>query len=317
MSNNYNILNNIRKIMRLVIVSHDFKTAYEGILLCAEKTELYKQPFGCLLISKGGLGKTTLCKTIVKKHPITNKIENNIKKLIVPVFYIEIPSPATVKSVASAMLSALHDPAPFAGNTAQLNHRLITLLKACETKLIFLDEFHHLFDLQTSTKRMNTVVCNWIKTLVNETGICFCLVGLPEFESLLKIDSQLARRFSQTFILNPLKIDKINELGTLHAFLQQITLNVEKNLNISFEPSLTSQLLALQIYIATSGYHAYLMLLIENCLFQVINNGEYIVTIDNFIMAWDQGITSYVTKIRGNPFKLDMASISTKIKEFR
>lgn len=98
-----------------------------------------------------------------------------------------------------------------------------------------MDEFHHLFDLQTSAKRMNTVVCNWIKTLINETGICFCLVGLPEFESLLKMDTQLARRFTYSFILNPLKINN-NQYSTLHAFLNQIENNIHSKLNIRFAP---------------------------------------------------------------------------------
>lgn len=314
MNNQQQNIEKIEIIMRSIIVSEEFDAAYKGILLCTEKNAVYAKPFGCLLLSKGGLGKTTLCKAIVKKHPKYIKTENNINKTIIPVFYIEIPSPATVKSVASSMLKALNDPAPFSGTTAQLNHRLVTLLKACETKLIFMDEFHHLFDLQTSTKRMNTVVSNWIKTLINETGICFCLVGLPEFESLLKIDTQLARRFTHSFFLKPLKIQKINEFGTLHAFLHQVEKNIESKLNIKFEPPLSNQLLALQIFIATSGNHAYLMLLIENCLYQTINNEQIIIKTTHFAKAWQEGITAYASKISTNPFLLDMVALSSKIR---
>lgn len=316
MNNKQANIEKIETIMRGIIVSEEFDTAYKGIMLCTEKNVMYKKPFGCLLLSHGGLGKTTLCKAIVKKHPTYIKTENDINKTIIPVFYLEIPSPATVKSVASNMLKALNDPAPFAGTTTQLNHRLITLLKACETKLIFMDEFHHLFDLQTSTKRMNTVVCNWIKTLINETGICFCLVGLPEFESLLKMDTQLARRFAHSYILNPLKIKKINEFGTLHAFLHQIEKNIESKLDLKFEPSLSNQLLALQIFIATSGNHAYLMLLIENCLYQTINDEKKIIKTTHFAKAWQEGITAYVSKISTNPFLLDMATLSSKIRAY-
>lgn len=308
------ILNKIKKFMEIIVVSNEFDEAYKGILLCSEKTKAYKQPFGCLLLSKGGLGKTTICRTIVKENKPFYRSDNYFKKHIIPVFYIEIPSPVTVKSVASCMLQALNDPAPFLGNTAELNYRLVTLLRECETKLIFMDEFHHLFDLQTSTKKMNKVVCNWIKTLVNETNICFCLVGLPEFESLLKVDSQLARRFSKTFILNPLRIDKVNECGTLHLFLMQISKNVEYFLNIRFDPPLNNALLSLQIYIATSGYHAYLMLLIESCIYQVVNNEQDIITTDHFSVAWEEGVTAYVSRIKANPFKLDMATLSTALR---
>ena len=58
------------------------------------------------------------------------------------------PSPATVKSVAGMMLKALNDPAPLSGTTAQMTERLCYLLKLCETELILMDEFHHLFDMQ-------------------------------------------------------------------------------------------------------------------------------------------------------------------------
>jgi len=314
MNNTHLILEKIKKINNIVVISQEFEAAYKGILLCSEKNYIYKKSYGCLLLANGGLGKTTICNSIVRKNPPYEKIENNIKKTIIPVFYLEIPSPATVKSVASSMLKALNDPAPLKGTTTQLTYRLIYLLKECETKLIFMDEFHHLFDLQITTKRMNTVVCNWIKTLVDETKICFCLVGLPEFSPLLKIDSQLARRFSHSFYLNNLSINKLNEYGTIHAFLEQIEIYIAHNLEINFEPTLTNQLLALQIYVATSGNQAYLMLLIENCIFRVLTRGSNIITREDFVNAWDEGITSYVSKTIVNPFHLDISSLSTKIK---
>ncbi|HAV5768656.1 TPA: AAA family ATPase [Acinetobacter baumannii] len=315
MNNTHIILEKIKKINNIVVISSEFEAAYKGILLCSEKNYIYKKPYGCLLLGNGGLGKTTICNSIVRKNPSYEKIDNDIKKTIIPVFYLEIPSPATVKSVASSMLKALNDPAPLKGTTTQLTYRLIYLLKECETKLIFMDEFHHLFDLQKTTKRMNTVVCNWIKTLVDETNICFCLVGLPEFAPLLKIDSQLARRFSHSFYLKNLTINKINEYGTMHAFLEQIEINIARNLDITFEPALTDQLMALQIYTATNGNQAYVMLLIENCVFQALKKGNNIITILEFINAWNEGITSYVSRTIVNPFHLDLSSLSAKIRK--
>lgn len=107
MNNQQENIDKIETIMSCIVVSEEFDSAYRGILLCAEKNAIYDKPFGCLLLSNGGLGKTTLCKAMVKKHPRYIKTENDIKKTIIPVFYLEIPSPATVKSVASSMLKAL------------------------------------------------------------------------------------------------------------------------------------------------------------------------------------------------------------------
>lgn len=81
MNSDQNILDKINKIMQLVIVSSEFNTAYKGILLCAEKNKTYAQPFGCLLLAKGGLGKTTLCQTIVKSIPLLIGLRRDLRSL--------------------------------------------------------------------------------------------------------------------------------------------------------------------------------------------------------------------------------------------
>ncbi len=48
---------------------------------------------------------------------------------VVPVFYIQIPSPATVKSVAGMMLKALNDPAPLSGTTSTDDRTFVLSLK--------------------------------------------------------------------------------------------------------------------------------------------------------------------------------------------
>lgn len=70
----------------------------------------------------------------------------------------------------------------------------------------------------------------------------------------------------------------------------------------------------MQIYVATNGNHAYLMLLIENCLYQTIDNELVIIKTEHFAKAWQEGITAYVSKLSTNPFLLDMATLSSKIR---
>ncbi|MFN3246660.1 MAG: hypothetical protein ACK42K_08175, partial [Leptonema sp. (in: bacteria)] len=57
------------------------------------------------------------------------------------------------------------------------------------------------------------LIASWIKNLVNRTGITFCLVGLPEFESIIKDDTQLARRFPLSFKFRNLQYSP-NKNGT-------------------------------------------------------------------------------------------------------
>lgn len=220
------IIHTISQLNTIKIVTEDFDHCYQGILRCVEQTSQLQEPHGCLLIAEGGLGKTTICRAIMNKYPPQQKLENDYLKQVTSVFYVAVPSPVTVKSIAGIMLAALNDPNPFSGTTAQMTIRLCQHLKTSETKLIFLDEFHHLFDMQKTSKKINTTVCNWIKTLVDQTGICFCLVGLPEFIDLLQIDTQLARRFAHKFKIKPLWTGILNQNDFLGSFLKTLSENI-------------------------------------------------------------------------------------------
>jgi hypothetical protein len=81
MNSDQNILDKINKIMQLVIVSSEFNTAYKGILLCAEKNKTYAQPFGCLLLAKGGLENNALPNYCEKASPISIGLRRDLRSL--------------------------------------------------------------------------------------------------------------------------------------------------------------------------------------------------------------------------------------------
>ena len=303
-----------KKLNNMVITSSEFTKAYDGITSCSAHTKAYQKPMGSLLIAEGGLGKTTLSQSILKKNPGYEKQEDGYTKRVVPVFYIQIPTPATVKSVAGMMLKALNDPAPLSGTIAQMTERLCYLLKLCETELILMDEFHHLFDMQKVSRKMNIDVCNWIKTVTDSTNISSCLIGLPEFAPLLQIDSQLARRFPLTFKLSRLNIGSTQSPGTLYGFLSQVEKNVEKRLALKFLPRLINPLFVLQIYASTKGYHHYIISLIREALLFALLADSDVITQQYFSLAWDKGITSYTNMTTQNPFHMDTSELVQRMK---
>jgi hypothetical protein len=107
MISNQSIYEHVSQLNEIVITSNEFMQAFNGIQQCAERSIAYKEPIGSMLLAKGGLGKTTLCNTIVSQMPRSIKIEKDRKKTIIPAFYVEVPSPATVKSLAITMLHKL------------------------------------------------------------------------------------------------------------------------------------------------------------------------------------------------------------------
>lgn len=312
--NQSEIINTISKLNTINIFTNDFNYCYHGILRCMEQTIQLKKPHGCLLLAEGGLGKTTICRAIMNQYPPQKISEKDYLKQITTVFYVAVPSPVTVKSIAGIMLAALNDPNPFSGTTAQMTIRLCQHLKTSETKLIFLDEFHHLFDMQKTSKKINTTVCNWIKTLVDQTEICFCLVGLPEFLELLQIDTQLARRFAHTFKINPLWSSTLNQNDFLGHFLKTLEISINQKIGISFQPPLNESILKLQIYVATQGNHSYVMKLVNESIRFTLENERHTVSSQDFANAWDTGITSFTSLSKINPFNLTNAELASKIK---
>ncbi|MCH7333987.1 TniB family NTP-binding protein [Acinetobacter modestus] len=313
MKNDNTLFEAISYLNDLVITSDEFMKAYKGIQQCAERSVAYKEPIGSMLLSEGGLGKTTLCHAIIAQMPRSTKIEDDRKKNIIPAFYVEVPSPATVKSLAITMLNKLGDPSYDIGTTKYLTSRLTYLLLQCETKLVFLDEFHHLFDRKLTSTRMNITVGSWIKTLVNETGISFCLVGLPPFADLIQVDTQIARRFPFHYKLSPLTLGKKDTYGTIYLFLHEIA-NKAFEHNTRFEPELDSDLLGLQIFAATKGYHSYVMSLVRESIVIALKENRSIVTQNDFSQAWELGITLFISDFKQDPFSMPFAKLIARIK---
>lgn len=311
---NLSIYERIAPINRFIVQHPDFNHAFYGIKECMHKSIIYQEPIGSILNANGGHGKTLLCKALISQMPSFKKINDGYEKTIIPAFYAQIPSPASVKSVASMLLKELGDPNPAFGNTTQMTLRLCHLLKQCETKLVFLDEFHHLFRFQKTTTKLNITVCDWIKSLVNETKISFCLVGLPQFIPLLEMDSQLARRFQYQYQLNSLSYGSYNSEGVLFKFMKEVEKQVTHRCQISFETRLDSSLFILQMYAATTGNPAFIMSLVKDSILFALKDSREIITSHDFSQAWQQGTSAQVSLTKSNPFQMSRSTLASQIR---
>jgi len=304
------LVQRVSQLDKFIIQHAAWSKAFSGIQECVVKSAAYRDSMGCLLLAEGGLGKTTVCRAIMHQMPLSNRVEQRIEKTIIPAFYAEIPSPATIKSVAANLLAKLHDPNHLAGTTAHMTARLVRLLAECETRLVFLDEFHHLFDIQKTTTHVNTQVCNWIKSLVNATNVTFCLVGLPKFAPILSIDSQLARRFPLQFELGPLHPGNAQMQGSLLPFLAQLKWQLLERLQLQAVPQMDRVDVAVQIFAATSGNPAFIMSLVKEAVLCALRMNASELTLDNFATAWDTGLTAKVSLCSENPFRMSPGQLA-------
>ncbi len=157
------------------------------------------EPEGLLIQGETGAGKTTIIKLYMKDYPRTYAEETTT----VPVLYARVPTPATCKQLVTKLLEAIGDPAAERGTQISQTLRLKKYLEVCKVELLVLDEFQHFQD-RDSQKVLKTV-SDWLKLLMEETGIPIVLIGLPYSHTILDThgNEQLKRRFATRLTLGP------------------------------------------------------------------------------------------------------------------
>lgn len=233
-----------------------FKKLHRDICECQEMSRLANEPQCMSLEGVTGAGKSTLVRDYAATFPHLEEEEGTR----IPVFYLETPSPVTVKGMAATMLARLGDPAAHRGTLWSMNFRLIKLMIACQVELAILDDFHHLIDKETN--RILEQVSDWLKVLIKETGVTFLVVGIEgKVERILNANAQLSRLFAVRETLEPFSYDPADEasIQTFARFVQY----VEKVIEMPLPRSLPRLELLYRLHYATDGVVGNLMNLLR------------------------------------------------------
>lgn len=307
-----NSISNIEKLSKLksFISNYDeFSFALNGITECMHLSIATNKPVCSLLLGAGGVGKSTIGLVLKNRHKPFTEIKNGFEKRCIPVFYLPVPSPITIKSLTIRMLEELgcNDQK---GTSEQLNYRLRILLKECETKLILLDEFHHIYSTTAKKNRTSENVANWVKTLADESKISICLIGLPDLQINLFLDTQLARRFSHVFLLPTLSLISKDKAATLIISLSQLEKFIYQQFNLNFSYPLFSDDLSKRIYLATSGFQAYIIELIYHSCLTALNDNRSTISINDFDHAYSKKGILYKPMTKKSIFSLTPIEIT-------
>jgi hypothetical protein len=241
-----------------------------------------------------GAGKSTLVQDYAALLP---RIEEEDGTRI-PVFYLETPSPVTVKGMASTMLSRLGDPAAHRGTLWSMNSRLIKLMIACQVELTILDDFHHLIDKQTN--RILEQVSDWLKVLIKETGVMFLVVGIEgKVEQILEANSQLSRLFAVRETLTPFRYDP----GAEHLILQfaRFVQYTETAIETPLPETLPRLELLYRLHYATDGVVGNLMNLLRYAAMMARQQGKTTIDLPILAAAFDKRLARHL-KGKVNPF---------------
>lgn len=302
-----------------IYVSHQgMVQAIEGILECISWSDHSKEPKGALVTGEGGAGKTTICQVILKRFPPATVTIDDALVNTVPAFYSSVPSPCSIKSLASNMLEQLGDPAPGKGTAYSLTNRLCKLLVECKTKVIILDELHNLVPTKGRAQSRAGDVCDWIRSLMNNAKVMICLVGTPSCESILQeSDGQMSRRFAHRYRLNDLSCGTATKPGELTGFLQHLTAEYAAKLVFTGMPDFSSHDLSGKMWAATAGRPAFITLLLQKAALYVLAAGRTSLTVDDLAHAFDSGITLDVAKTKKNPFHMSAYELGGAVLAFR
>jgi Cdc6-like AAA superfamily ATPase len=244
------------------------------------------------LTGLSGVGKSTLVKDYADAFPRTI----TQTRTIIPVLYVETPSPVTVKSMCSTMLDALGDPAAFKGTVLSLNHRLIGFIHDCDVELIILDEFHHLID--SKTNRILEQVSEWMKSLIKKTGKSFLVVGIEgQVEIILRNNPQLSRHFPLREKIHPLVYEP-----TLENEFVQFVVRAEKVLGMHLTNKMPRAELLYRLHYASDGIIGHIMNLMRSAAMKARDEGHETIEEVDLSSAFERRIAKVLWK-KVNPFE--------------
>lgn len=272
-----------------------FNELHALIQECLEITEEAGEPQCLCLSGRWGVGKSTLVETYAEAFP-RYETEYGTK---IPVFYMETPSPVTVKGMAAAMLEELGDPGAHSGPLWSMNSRLVNFIRDCEVRLVILDDFHHLIDCETN--KILQKVSDWLKVLIKCTRVPFLVVGIDgQVDQILKANKQLSRLFIHK-TLTPFIWDT-REKKHIEEFAQFISY-AEHILDMKLTDELSKPDILFRLHYATDGIINNIMNLFRKAvrLSTAENDGQRVVALKNLSDAYIERLLDHINK--PNPFR--------------
>lgn len=143
-----------------------------------------------LIVGDSNNGKTTLIRRFVDLHGVSYVNEDGDP--VRPIVLTEAPTSADEKSLYISILERFMTPYRPTDPIAKLRYQLIHLMRACQVRMLIIDELHSVL---TGTTVKQREVMNALKLLCNELCIPIVGVGTRDAVRVLHTDPQHASRF--------------------------------------------------------------------------------------------------------------------------
>lgn len=298
------------KTFKTFTIEHPrFKHAVDAIMDSIESTAEMDDSGSAMLLGQPGTGKSRVCRRVQELLGPTRDEERESGLVhLIPCLYCPVPGNATTHKLSLTMLYKLGFRSTVRDNGILL-YSVVTLLKTCETKLVIIDEFQQLAD--KGADKTKASMCDWVKTLLNESGIAGLLVGTPSFEAIVDDNDQLSQRYPHR-----IRLDNFSYDGPDHRpetewriILGKFSSEMIKLGELTRYVYLADDYFSLATYVFTGGNMRGLRLLLYAAFRRSLIRGDHELTRGDFIKAADDVV--FKSRIRPdiNPFTVEATDL--------
>ena len=218
-----------------------------------------------LLVGSTNNGKTMIVNSFCRKHPATDDL--NADNIVVPVISIQAPPVPDEGRLYNNILEkvfALYNPKEHA-SIKQM--RVINILKEIGTKVLVIDELHHILSDTLNKQRR---FLNVLKFLSNELQIPLIGVGTKEALRAIQSDPQLENRFEPVVL----------PLWRLNNDFKKLLASFEALLPLRKQSTLASNHMASRLHMLCEGTIGELSTILSSAAILAIEQGKEQITIE-------------------------------------
>jgi hypothetical protein len=281
-----------------------FAKAVKRLRQAFKYAHISPEPIGLAILGESRSGKSRVVEELEKDHPRTRTEEG----AVVPIVRMVTPSNPAVGGMASLMLKELGDPDWAKGTVAQLQGRLVDMVKDCMVRMIVLEEFQHLVD--SATQKVFYNVANWLKTLVEPTKVALVVCGLESSLPVLLQDEQFTGRLGAPLFMPRFDWEKDDQREEFVAILEGYNDAMAAYFKL---PKLHGEDMSFRLWCASGGLVGLLAKLLRQIVWNACDAERSVIKLSDFAIADAECTWRVYTKVVASlPFEPDFVPQATK-----
>lgn len=302
----------INRLATLTILHPEYSNALATIHRAIESAEAIGENSGAILLGDSGTGKSRICSQLISEYPPASfmRIDGD-EQLIMPVAYCRVPNDATVKSLMTRMLREFHAYRPWQTQEA-LEACLLSNLVKCQTKLLILDEWPHLY--RTHTPKAIKLAADFAKVLSDLFKHAILLVGESNTEGALDTHSALVDRFPYCASLHLFSLRTQEDWNIFHKILRAYASYFTSEMGFSEVPPITDEKMVLAFYAASGGNFRGLFSIIKESILNAMARNDHKLLTEDLIIG-SQRIKVAARLTGKNSFEMSASELKKIIAE--